>query len=69
MSAEQVTELLSEGYLTVDHVAVPLDVLPETVRCWLRAGKLPGLKLPGGDWRIHPRDLAAFLTSSEVVEP
>jgi excisionase family DNA binding protein len=51
---------MEERLLTVAEVAVRLRIDPHTVRTWLRAGRLVGLK-PGHDWRIRPSALEAFL--------
>lgn len=53
--------------LTVPEVAERLRVSQFTVREWLKAGKLRGLR-PGGTrmgWRIRESDLEAFLTTTE----
>ena len=47
--------------LTVDQVGEVLINKPATIRGWLRTGKLKGIKLPGGDWRIREEDLEAIL--------
>lgn len=39
--------------LTAREVAEVLDVSPETVLRWTRAGKLPALKLPSGQVRYR----------------
>ena len=52
---------MSERLLTAVEVANQLQVLPMTVREWLRKGKLKGVRLPGGDWRVRPEDLDAML--------
>ena len=49
------------AFLKVSEVAELLKVWPDTVRLWLHAGKLRGVKLPGGAWRIRPEDLEALL--------
>ena len=41
--------------LTVEEVATTLKVPETTIRKWLKDGKLKGVKLPNGDWRI-PHD-------------
>jgi excisionase family DNA binding protein len=46
-----------EEYLTVSQVAQKLQVHPESVRRWVRAGKLPALKLGGKYLRIKKGDL------------
>jgi excisionase family DNA binding protein len=47
---------------TVDEVASRLKVSPKTVRYWLRAGQLAGIKT-GKLWRIRAQDLDAFVTA------
>lgn len=56
----------SERLLSVAEVARRLDVSEETVRRWLREGRLPGYRLGGGrsGWRISESDLAEFLRST-----
>ena len=49
-------------WLTVEDICDRLQVHPQTVRRWLRAGELHGVLI--GDragYRVHPDDLAAFL--------
>jgi excisionase family DNA binding protein len=43
--------------LTVDEVAERVKVNPETVRRWVRSGRLPAVKPAGGPYRIHSIDL------------
>ena len=60
--AHRVTEQL----LTVHDVATRLKITPETVRRWLRAGKLRGAR-PGGDkmgYRIAEGEVTRLLGSS-----
>ena len=54
-------QMVSERFLTAVEISDQLQVLPMTVRDWLRNGKLVGVKLPGGDWRIRPEDLEEML--------
>lgn len=49
--------------LDVDQVACVLDRAPDTVRDWMRAGKLPGARKVGKRWMMPLPDLA------EVLEP
>jgi hypothetical protein len=51
--------------LRVKDVANRLLVDPHRVLSWIRAGKLPGIDVSGGErkrprWRIRPEDLEAF---------
>lgn len=48
-------------YLTSADVAEMLQVTPETVWNWIRAGKLRAIKV-GRGWRIAEDDLKAFLS-------
>ncbi len=48
--------------LTLDEVAEILKVHPETVRDWLRSGKIQGFKPGGGkEWRVLEEDLEAYV--------
>ena len=49
--------------LTVQEAADYLKVHPETIRIWLRDGKMKGVKA-GYDWRIYKADLELFLAAS-----
>lgn len=51
---------MNEELLTVEEVAKLLRTTPNTVYRWLRAGKLPGIKL-GKEWRIRRETLASKL--------
>lgn len=42
---------MPDSCLTPEQVAEHLQVLPKTVRKWLRDGQLPGVKL-GRQWRV-----------------
>lgn len=48
------------GFLTIDEAATRLRVKARTVRSWLEAGKLKGIKA-GKQWRIPPENLEAFI--------
>jgi excisionase family DNA binding protein len=57
----------TERLLTVTEAAERLRLNPETIRRWLRDGRLSGVWL-GSDkagWRISERDLDAFLRRSQ----
>lgn len=49
-----------ERKLTPSQVARRLDVTPETVREWIRTGKLPSIKLPSGRMKVRERDVEAI---------
>lgn len=47
--------------LTVAQAAALLSVSDRTIRRWIEAGKVPYLKLPGGDYRIPQAQLLESL--------
>lgn len=53
-------------YLTVTEVANLIRVHPETVRIYLKKGKIKGLKLDRA-WRISENALSDFLRIAEGV--
>jgi excisionase family DNA binding protein len=48
--------------LTPAEVAVELRTTSATVKRWLRDGRLPGVLLPSGEWRVAEGDLRALRT-------
>lgn len=51
-----------EQLLTVEDVADRLQVHPETIRRWLREGRLQGYRISRrGGWRIRPESVEAML--------
>ncbi|HZQ37077.1 MAG TPA: helix-turn-helix domain-containing protein [Dehalococcoidia bacterium] len=54
--------MADESELTVAEVAARLRLNPETVRRWLKAGRLRGYRLGGtkAGWRVRVSDLEAF---------
>ena len=53
-----------EQLFTVEDAAKVLLVKPTTVREWLKAGKLKGMKM-GHLWRVRESELEAFLSEGE----
>ncbi len=61
--------LIDERWLTVSDIANQLQVDEQTVRRWIRAGRLVARNLGGkAGYRIHPNDLNAYINSLPVVE-
>jgi len=63
--------VLNGELLTVQQVAARLKMNPETVRRWLREGKLRGYLL-GGDragYRVAEQDLEAFIRARGNLPP
>lgn len=55
--------------LTVEEVAELLRLRPDTIRRWLRKGKLKGLYLSdSGGWRVRREELERFLKELERPE-
>jgi excisionase family DNA binding protein len=58
-----------ERWLTVQQVADMLQLHPETIREWLRGGKLDGVRL--GErrtgWRIRESEVRRFLEPGKAV--
>ena len=54
----------AEKLFTTETVARALLVKPDTLRGWLRTGKIKGVKV-GRLWRIWKRDFEAFLSEDE----
>jgi excisionase family DNA binding protein len=62
--------VMTEEFLTVAQAAERLQAHPETVRRWLKAGRLRGV-MPGGDkfgWRIAATEVQRFLSGGAIEE-
>ncbi len=58
-----------EQWLTVNQIAERLQVHPETVRRWLRDGRLQGRNFGGkSGYRVREEDLEEFL-AQEPADP
>ena len=51
---------MEEKLYTVKEVAEMLHFQPNTIRLWLEAGKLRGIKV-GWQWRVRESDLQEFM--------
>lgn len=58
----------AEKVYTPKAAAEALEVHEETIRQWLRSGKLGGVKV-GRLWRVRESDLEAFLKGDDLHEP
>ena len=47
-------------YLTASQVAERFLVSEETAREWAQSGKVPAMKLPGGQYRFRREDIEAM---------
>jgi excisionase family DNA binding protein len=57
--------MVPEKVYTPEEAAEVLKVSPETVRIWLRTGKLGGVKMGRRLWRVRESDLEAFLKGNQ----
>ena len=55
----------AEKLLTTETVAKVLLVKPDTLRGWLRIGKIKGVKVGNRLWRVRESELEAFLRESK----
>jgi excisionase family DNA binding protein len=60
--------MTAEKVYSPEETAKALGVHPETIRQWLRSGKLGGIKA-GRLWRVRESDLEAFLKGDDLHEP
>lgn len=54
--------------LSPKEAAAVLGVHEETLKTWVRAGKVPGWRTPGGHWRFRRADLVALLPGNPQPE-
>ena len=52
----------AEKLLTTETVAKVLLVKPDTLRGWLRTGKIKGVKVGSRLWRVRESEVEAFLS-------
>lgn len=52
---------MDKKYLSVNEVAERISVTPQSVRIWLKSGKLRGVRA-GKLWRVTEEDLEKFLS-------
>jgi excisionase family DNA binding protein len=55
-----------QEFLTVEQIANMLQIDAESVRRYVRSGKLPAIKLGGKYIRVRRQDLEAFLAKQKV---
>lgn len=61
MTVEPVKKQLKE-YITTGQAASLCSVTPDTVLKWIKAGKIPASRTPGGHYRISRTDVEQFIT-------
>lgn len=53
---------MTEELVTIKEAAKILKVRRETIRRYIKHGHLKAVTLPGGDYRLHERDLQKLLS-------
>lgn len=54
-------------FYTPEQIAIMLQVTPESIRRYVRSGKLKAIKLGGKFIRIEKKEIEAFINRLEVV--
>lgn len=66
---DSAAQLTAEALLTSHQVSDLLQVNPSSVNNWVRDGRLPAFRTPGGHRRIRAGDLAHFLSTHKMPIP
>jgi excisionase family DNA binding protein len=69
MPAHKAVQLTPHALLTSYQVADLLQVNPSSVNKWIRDGRLPAFRTPGGHRRIRVADVTAFLQAHQMPIP
>ena len=59
--------MVMDKFLTTENICDKMQVKENTVRGWIKDGKLKALKV-GRGWRIEPKDLDNFLTELKAKQ-
>ncbi len=62
-------ELLPDSLLTSYQVGALLQVNPSSINKWVKDGRIPAFRTPGGHRRIRAADLVAFLAQHHMPIP
>lgn len=62
-------EILPDSLLTSYQVGTILQVNPSSVNKWVKDGRIPAFRTPGGHRRIRAADLVSFLNSHHMPIP
>ncbi len=63
------SEILPDSLLTSYQVGALLQVNPSSINKWVKDGRIPAFRTPGGHRRIRAADLVAFLKHHEMPVP
>ncbi len=60
---------MDDELLTVKEVAARLKVNPQTVRRWIRSGRLPAVRVSARGYRVRAAELRRFLATPHELTP
>lgn len=62
--------MMAEELLTVDEVAARLKLTPYTIREWLRAGRIRGIRIGSrrAGWRVAESEVERFIREQAAAE-
>jgi excisionase family DNA binding protein len=69
MNRNGIDEIIASTYLTSHQAADLIQVNPSSVNKWVKEGRIPAYRTPGGHRRIQAADLVAFLTEYAMPVP
>jgi excisionase family DNA binding protein len=69
MNTPKAQELRADSLLTSYQVGTLLQVNPSSVNKWVKDGRIPAFRTPGGHRRIRAGDLVAFLNEHKMPVP
>lgn len=58
--ADSIVDMMARVVFRSDEAAKRLRVSVDTLLRWVKAGKFPGFKTPGGQYRFRLDDIAAY---------
>ena len=62
-------KLTPDSLLTSHHAGSLLQVHPSSINKWVKEGRIPAFRTPGGHRRIRAADLVSFLTEHQMPVP
>jgi excisionase family DNA binding protein len=69
MNTPKAQEIRADSLLTSYQVGALLQVNPSSVNKWVKDGRIPAFRTPGGHRRIRAADLVAFLNEHKMPVP
>ena len=63
------TDISADSLLTSHQAGALIQVNPSSINKWVKEGRIPAFRTPGGHRRIRAGDLVAFLTTHNMPVP